>query len=327
MNAGTVAGGGITRVGDRGYFMNCSHVGHDCMVGNDVDLRDLGDAGRPLRDRRFCFHGRAVGGAPIHPGRAAGDGRRRLRRARRRDSVRPRQRPVCQPRRPQHHRHEAPQIHPRAARDGTVVLSKAVSRPRHVCRAAERGAGIWRLRIPRSRKSWLSSTPASIASCACRRQTAATGLDDGMSPGRDHDDDRALEISSPVGLIAAGGVMPFAVADSLIARGIDAGAVRAERRLRSGGRGTLSPPLDFGRPDRPRHETVSQRELPRPGFHRHAGAAGAVGDPAGLGTLRVVGRCWPPSAAATIICCPGSAASSRQDGFRMVGIRDVAPDC
>src|ERR1700691_563067 len=32
---------------------------------------------------------------------------------------------------------------------------------------------------------------------------------------------KALEISSPVGLIAAGGVMPFAVADSLIARGID----------------------------------------------------------------------------------------------------------
>jgi UDP-N-acetylglucosamine acyltransferase len=36
MSAGTVAGGGITRVGDRGYFMNCSHVGHDCTVGNDV---------------------------------------------------------------------------------------------------------------------------------------------------------------------------------------------------------------------------------------------------------------------------------------------------
>ncbi len=36
MNAGTAAGGGITRVGDRGYFMNCSHVGHDCIVGNDV---------------------------------------------------------------------------------------------------------------------------------------------------------------------------------------------------------------------------------------------------------------------------------------------------
>ncbi|HTF77285.1 MAG TPA: DUF1009 domain-containing protein, partial [Bradyrhizobium sp.] len=30
-----------------------------------------------------------------------------------------------------------------------------------------------------------------------------------------------LQISSPIGLIAAGGVMPFAVADSLIARGLN----------------------------------------------------------------------------------------------------------
>jgi UDP-N-acetylglucosamine acyltransferase len=36
MNAGTAAGGGVTRVGDRGYFMNCSHVAHDCVIGNDV---------------------------------------------------------------------------------------------------------------------------------------------------------------------------------------------------------------------------------------------------------------------------------------------------
>jgi UDP-N-acetylglucosamine acyltransferase len=36
MNVGTVKGGGITRVGARGYFMNNSHVGHDCAVGNDV---------------------------------------------------------------------------------------------------------------------------------------------------------------------------------------------------------------------------------------------------------------------------------------------------
>ena len=36
MNLGTVKGGGLTRVGDRGFFMNNSHVGHDCIVGNDV---------------------------------------------------------------------------------------------------------------------------------------------------------------------------------------------------------------------------------------------------------------------------------------------------
>ena len=36
MNVGTKKGGGVTRVGARGYFMNNSHVGHDCLVGNDV---------------------------------------------------------------------------------------------------------------------------------------------------------------------------------------------------------------------------------------------------------------------------------------------------
>jgi len=36
MNRGTEDGGGITTVGDRGFFMANSHVGHDCHVGNDV---------------------------------------------------------------------------------------------------------------------------------------------------------------------------------------------------------------------------------------------------------------------------------------------------
>jgi UDP-N-acetylglucosamine acyltransferase len=36
MNIGTEDSGGITRVGDRCFFMVGSHVGHDCDVGNDV---------------------------------------------------------------------------------------------------------------------------------------------------------------------------------------------------------------------------------------------------------------------------------------------------
>lgn len=36
MNVGSRKGGGLTRVGARGYFMANSHVGHDCMVGDDV---------------------------------------------------------------------------------------------------------------------------------------------------------------------------------------------------------------------------------------------------------------------------------------------------
>jgi UDP-N-acetylglucosamine acyltransferase len=36
MNTGTEDGGGVTRVGERCFFMVGSHVGHDCQVGNDV---------------------------------------------------------------------------------------------------------------------------------------------------------------------------------------------------------------------------------------------------------------------------------------------------
>jgi UDP-N-acetylglucosamine acyltransferase len=36
MNVGTEEGGGLTEVGDRGFFMAYCHVGHDCHVGSDV---------------------------------------------------------------------------------------------------------------------------------------------------------------------------------------------------------------------------------------------------------------------------------------------------
>lgn len=36
MNRGTAAGGGVTRVGARGYFMAGAHVAHDCAVGESV---------------------------------------------------------------------------------------------------------------------------------------------------------------------------------------------------------------------------------------------------------------------------------------------------
>jgi UDP-N-acetylglucosamine acyltransferase len=36
MNVGSRKGGGITRVGSKGYFMANSHVGHDCQVGEGV---------------------------------------------------------------------------------------------------------------------------------------------------------------------------------------------------------------------------------------------------------------------------------------------------
>ncbi len=117
------------------------------------DLRDLGDLGRSLPDRRFRLHRRIVGGASVHPDRAAGDGRRRLRRARRRDSVRAGERPICQPRRPQHHRHEAARLHEGASRQGARVLPETVLRPRHLRRTAGRGAAAGVAKIRRSAKS------------------------------------------------------------------------------------------------------------------------------------------------------------------------------
>lgn len=38
MNLGTVNGGGVTRVGSNGFYMIESHVGHDCVVGDNVIL-------------------------------------------------------------------------------------------------------------------------------------------------------------------------------------------------------------------------------------------------------------------------------------------------
>jgi len=36
MNIGTVDGGGVTKVGARGFYMANAHVAHDCIVGDDV---------------------------------------------------------------------------------------------------------------------------------------------------------------------------------------------------------------------------------------------------------------------------------------------------
>jgi len=57
MNAGTAAGGGITRVGDRGYFMNCSHVGHDCQVGHDAIFATSATLGGHCEIGDFVFIG------------------------------------------------------------------------------------------------------------------------------------------------------------------------------------------------------------------------------------------------------------------------------
>ena len=57
MNTGTVAGGGITRVGARGFFMNNTHVGHDCIVGNDVIFATSATLGGHCEVGDFTFIG------------------------------------------------------------------------------------------------------------------------------------------------------------------------------------------------------------------------------------------------------------------------------
>jgi UDP-N-acetylglucosamine acyltransferase len=37
-NPGTIEGGGTTRIGDSNLFMACSHVAHDCQIGNHCVL-------------------------------------------------------------------------------------------------------------------------------------------------------------------------------------------------------------------------------------------------------------------------------------------------
>lgn len=38
MNGGSLKGGGLTQVGDKGYFMAYSHIAHDCHIGNNVTI-------------------------------------------------------------------------------------------------------------------------------------------------------------------------------------------------------------------------------------------------------------------------------------------------
>jgi hypothetical protein len=136
----------------------------------------------------------------------------------------------------------------------------------------------------------------------------------------------ALEISSPVGLIAAGGVMPFAVADSLIARGINPVFFAL--------RGACDPV----RVERFRHHWISVGQIGkavklfRAENCRDLVFIGTLVRPAlseirlDWGTLRVLGRLWAAFRGGDDHLLSGIGRILEQDGFRMVGIKDVAPD-
>ncbi len=137
---------------------------------------------------------------------------------------------------------------------------------------------------------------------------------------------QVLQISSPVGLIAAGGVMPFAVADSLTARGIDPVLF------------ALKGACDPVRVERFRHHWISVGQIGRAiklfrsENCRDLVFIGTLVRPAlseirlDWGTLRVLRRLWAAFRGGDDHLLSGIGRILEQDGFRMVGIRDVAPD-
>src|ERR1700704_1104774 len=135
-----------------------------------------------------------------------------------------------------------------------------------------------------------------------------------------------LQISSPIGLIAAGGVMPFAVADSLIARGLNPVLF------------ALKGACDPVRVERFRHHWISVGQvgravkLFRAENCRHLVFIGSLVRPAlseirlDWGTLRVIGKVWAAFRGGDDHLLSSIGRILEQDGFRMVGIKDVAPD-
>ena len=136
----------------------------------------------------------------------------------------------------------------------------------------------------------------------------------------------AEQVSSPVGVIAGGGVMPFAVADSLVKRGI-APVMFALRGA-----------CDSERLDRFRHHWISVGQLGRATrLFRSEGCRdlifiGTLARPAlseirlDWGTLRVLREVWASFRGGDDHLLSGIGRILERDGFRMVGIKDVAPD-
>lgn len=133
-------------------------------------------------------------------------------------------------------------------------------------------------------------------------------------------------VTSPVGIVAGGGVMPFAVADSLVKRGI-APVVFALR-----GACDSAPLARF------RHHWISVGELGRATkLFRSEGCRdlifiGTLARPAlseirlDWGTLRVLREVWASFRGGDDHLLSGIGRILERDGFRMVGIKEVAPD-
>jgi UDP-2,3-diacylglucosamine hydrolase len=136
----------------------------------------------------------------------------------------------------------------------------------------------------------------------------------------------ASKISSPVGVIAGGGAMPFAVADSVQKRGITPVLFAL--------RGACDP----AGVERFRHHWISVGQLGRAiKLFRSEGCRdlvfiGSLLRPAlseirlDLGTISRIGHIMSAFHGGDDHLLSGIGRIFEQDGFRMVGIRDVAPD-
>ena len=136
----------------------------------------------------------------------------------------------------------------------------------------------------------------------------------------------APAISSPIGLIAGGGVLPFAVADSLAARSILPVLF------------PLQGICDPGQVARFRHHWISigqigrLKKLLRSERCRDMVFIGSMVRPAlseirfDWGTLKVIGNVWAAFRGGDDHLLSGIGHIFDSDGFRLVGIRDVAPD-
>src|ERR1700761_1138215 len=138
--------------------------------------------------------------------------------------------------------------------------------------------------------------------------------------------DKALGISSPIGLVAGGGAMPFAVADSLVAHGIDPVLFAL--------RGACDP----ARVTCFRHHWISVGQygravsLFRAENCRDLVFIGTLVRPAlseirlDWATLRVIPRVLAAFRGGDDHLLSGIGGILERDGFRMVGVKEVAPD-
>lgn len=138
--------------------------------------------------------------------------------------------------------------------------------------------------------------------------------------------DQAVGMSSPVGLIAAGGVMPFAVADAMVARGLTPVLF------------ALNGVCDPSRVGRFRHHWIALGQLGRTvKLLRAEGCRdllfiGSLVRPSlseiriDFTTLRALGRIWASFRGGDDHLLSGIGRIFEREGFRMVGVKDVAPD-